>query len=198
MLSRLCQAFAALALAITATSSAFADDRNPIGERANYVLDHSSSRTSSMILDGTMTSVVNGASGDGTGYVVQLDYRMKLRLLGTKSGSKSMAVDTAFFTPEFLVQLRNQGSYVGAHFKVQWLGYEDATTSDGRFYQACDKVRIYDIDTAAPFSFGDDIDDMQIKADIYYGVPVLGAVKLDVSGKYAGQNVKMGVDYRAP
>lgn len=199
-----------------AATAALAEDRNPVGERANYELDHSAARTSSMVQEGTMSAVVNGANDGGLTYDVQLDYRFKVRIVGMQTGSEHMPIDNAYFTPEFLEQLRNQGTYVGEKFKVRWLNFEDATTLDGHFYAHCDRILIYDIDAKADLPFalvaqrllvgaggGDphtdaSLENMEIKADIFYGVPVLGAVKLDVTGKFLGQNVKAGADYHSP
>ncbi len=205
----------AVALGLVAAGAARADDRDPTGERADYVLDHDAARTSSLVQDGSMTGVVNGPSADGLTYEVQLDYNFKLRLLGNQAGTEHMPIDNAYFTPEFMEQLRISGEYTGAKFKVRWLNFEDARTLDRHFYPHCDRILIYDIDAKADLPLvrvaqglligaaggptpDAQLDDMEIRADIFYGVPVLGAVKLDITGKYSGLDVKAGADYKAP
>ncbi len=42
----------------------------------------------------------------------------------------------------------------------------------------------------------EDVEDLQIRAAIFAGVPVLGAVKLDVSGIVSGFSFKAGADIK--
>ena len=105
---------------------------------------------------------------------------------------KVKATECPRITPEFLEELRQNGTYVGPDFKIDHLGYEDADNMDGAFYPHCDKLRIYDIPDSSP----NDITDMEIIADVSYGIPVLGAVKMDITGKYRGQRIKVGKRHR--
>jgi hypothetical protein len=205
--------FASAVVAISLCSGAAAAyDRNPVGERADYELDRSAARTSSLIQDGTLSLYITQHLPDqqgGAAYETKLDYDFRLRYAGRQQGTKGMAVPFQFFTPEFMAELRRTGHYESASFKVDHLGYADARNLDGHLYENCDKIRIYDIeDLDAPFvqvavglleaAVAAPIDDFVIVAHIKEGEPVLGAVKLDIAGKYSGLNVKAGADFRTP
>jgi len=204
-----------IALALGSGTFALAD-RNPVNESAAYSVDKDASRTSNMVQDGNLTALVSDHDAnakDGPAYKVKIDYDFDIVLAGHKQGSQIVEVPDAYFTEKFMADLRASGHYESARFKMDHEGYEDATTMDGHAYSHCDKVRIYDIkkDGAAPIfdiaramlapegaSLSNDIQNLEIRAHVFAGVPVLGAVKLDVSGVYSGLNVKAGADYTAP
>ena len=205
-----------LAALTSVATAASVTDRDPSGETADYVLDHSSSRTSNMVQDGSLHASVGSydpSGQSGPTYDVSIDYSLKVLFLGWQRGTETMAIDAAYFTPDFMAQLREDGTYTGAKFKMRWLSFQDVSTLDGNAYQHCDRIYIYDIDAGfnapiarlarallrpagAPLDAA--IDDLEIYADIVDGVPVLGAVKLDVTGRYRGVNIKAGADYQAP
>lgn len=190
--------------------------RDPLGETADYKVDRNSSRTTSMIQSGTMNASVDSYdpdNADGASYAVKIDYTLKIQFMGTRSGTEMVTVPEEYFTPEFMEDLRANGSYSSESFKVEHLGYADVRTMDGGVYPNCDKVRIYDIDTSKGGKFVDfakmllasgqqhfdgDFEDMEIIGHIKEGLPVLGAAKIDVSGIYQGMRVKAGADYQRP
>lgn len=199
-------------------TAAFAD-RNPVGEMADYQLDRNPSRTSNLIQSGTLKAQVTQmkTTDDGsTVYEAKIDYSFRITLIGNRSGTEFVDAPTSFFTEEFLQELRQTKHYESPQFKIDHLGFADVTTLDGHRFPNCDKLKIYDIDqgnrsplvqlardlvrSAAPESAttDDTIEDLVLNTHIYYGVPVLGAVKLDVSGKYSGINIKAGADYKTP
>ncbi len=200
--------------AFTVASVATAQARDPVGERADYVLDRAASRTSSMVVEGALTAHVDSFDEGAAAYNSSIDYAFKIRFLGWQRGTQGLAVDAAYFTPEFMVALRESGEYRGEKFDVRWLGYVNARTMEGGNYPHCDEILIYNIDQGFEGSFAqiarnlianaagaqptDTIDDLTIRAAIFQGVPVLGAVKLDITGKYNGTNIKAGADYDAP
>lgn len=211
MLRRTFFASAFVATSLCAGAAA-AYDRNPVGERADYALDRNAARTSNLIQDGTLALYITQRLPDQQGsvsYETKLDYDFRLRYAGRQQGSKAMAVPFQFFTPEFMADLRRTGHYESPSFKVDHLGYADARNLDGHLYENCDRIRIYDIeDLDAPLvqvavelleaAVAAPIDDFVIVAHIKEGEPVLGAVKLDIAGKYSGLNVKAGADFRRP
>lgn len=195
------------------SNMANANERNPVGERANYQLDRAAARTSSLIQQGTIvTSVTKHLPDhqDGASYEAQLDYDLTIRFGGRQQGNRKMALPEAYFTPEFLSDLRSNGRYESPQFKVEHLGYANARNLDGKVYENCDKIRIYDVQSPEymPFAqIGADIlqlatgaliEDLVIVAHIKEGEPVLGAVKLDITGKYNGIGIKAGADYVSP
>jgi hypothetical protein len=205
------------AMALGLASSAFASggDRDPTGESAHYTVDRASARTSGLVLGGELTASVTGLRGDlpgGPAYEGKIDYTFRIQFMGTRTGTEIVNLPVAYFTDQFMADLRANGSFEGPTFKVQHLGYADAANMDGGRYPNCDKIRIYDIQQEASLEIvriakallivnpaeADGIDDLVIVGHIFQGVPVLGAVKLDVSGKYSGMNVKAGADFDAP
>lgn len=181
-----------------------------VGQKADYLLDKDPNRTMKMIKSGTVTaSVVNFQESGPTGptYEVSMDYHFKVSLMGNYDGTQSTNLEEEFFTPQFIENLRKTGHYEGPYFKADHKGYADAKTMDGNFYPHCDKVLLYDLKNPNPFmdmlaeSVGvtrADLKDGKVLAHIYPGIPVLGAVKIDMSGVSSGMNVKAGGDYVAP
>jgi hypothetical protein len=204
-------------LSCLTTSFALGQARDPSGERAYYKLDRSGSRTSSMITEGHMVAKVAEHFSGSSSFQVDIDYKLKIQVLGNQTGTESISVPSEYFSEEFLEELRENGRYESSKFKVKHQGFADATTINGEHYDECDKLFIYDIDSKAmPFfrnlfkqlavqdlyekgmltSIDSEIQDLQITALVKYGLPVLGAVKIDMKGKYEGMNIKAGADFR--
>lgn len=211
-----------LAGAVATLVSATAALASPVGDRAHYDLDRNPSRTSSMIMSGKVDVTVDAyvpGHKSGPAYESSLAYDFNVQMVGRKQGSQKVMVPAEYFSPEFMKNLRASGSFIGPDFKVRHEGYVDARTMDGNFYPHCDKILIYDVKTysaesqlgglftvardmlsmAAESRLGtrQDVENLQVRAAIFEGVPVLGAVKLDVSGIVSGFNVKAGGDYKA-
>jgi len=196
---------------------ASADERNPIGESAFYQLDKNSRRTSSVIKSGNFITEVSGESANASlpSFDVAINYEFDVAWMGNQRGTEQTAIDQTYFTEEFIETLRVTKKYESEQFKVRHIGFADAVNMDGRRYSNCDLLHFYDIDTGSSqflpqfFQyaahamligsgqqlFGGSIEDLQIIAHVKYGAPVLGAVKIDVSGKYSGMKIKAGGDY---
>lgn len=194
--------------------------RDPNGEIANYTLDKSNGRTSSVIKKGRLV-LKGGAFKDKEGtngvYPTTLFWDIKARWAGQISGEKTMDVPSEFFTPEFMTRLREEGTSDQGVFKLKHLGVEDVQI--GVRYEGCDKVLAYDVDLdqmpalddiigsvfreAYREEFGEDIDNeaggkiRNVKLVMYISsqVPVMGAVKIDVSGTVKGFDVQAGFDF---
>jgi len=206
-------------LAVAALVSAQVAFASPVGDRAHYDLDRNPSRTSSMIMSGKVDVTVDAyvpGHKSGPAYESSMAYDFNVQMVGRKQGSQKVMVPAEYFSPEFMKNLRANGSFIGPDFKVRHEGFVDARTMDGNFYPHCDKILIYDVKTfsaegglfsvardilsmAAESRLGtrQDVENLQVRAAIYEGVPVLGAVKLDVSGIVSGFNVKAGGDFKA-
>ncbi|MFM8316610.1 MAG: hypothetical protein ACKOA8_20195 [Deltaproteobacteria bacterium] len=188
---------------------------DPLGQSANYKIDKDPKRTSSMLKSGTIKISVPGEAKDlsqGPAYRVKIDYDFNISLMGPYKGTKETQIEKEYFSEEFLENLRKTGHYEGQYFKADHLGYADAKNLDGKFYPHCDKILLYDLKEPATVNFfneflgtlanpeisdREDIQDVKVLAHVYVGVPVLGAVKVDVSGIYQGMAVKAGGDYMA-
>jgi hypothetical protein len=203
----------AAALVASFSSGAFA--RDPIGETAAYQLDKSSSRTTGMIQSGSAKTKVVEFLPDhenGPSYNVSLDYDFVVQFYGRQQGTAKWEFAQEFFQPGFMEKLRQTGSYETADYKIRHEGFADARTMDGGVYAHCDKILIYDIKVPEakfletmiyavagynPNAVANPpIEDLKIRGLIYAGVPVLEAVKLDLSGIVHGVNAKAGFDYR--
>lgn len=182
---------------------------DPLGQKANYKVDLNPARTSNMIKGGTIVANVakKQETASGPTYIVDLNYTFKVTFLGNQTGVESVAVEEKFFTEEFIKELREKKHYEGENFKADHMGFADAKTLDGKMYKNCDKILMYDM--KKPPAFVDElfarvvddtraeIKDMKALLHIYQGLPVLGGAKVDISGKYQGNNVKAGADYMA-
>lgn len=190
---------------------------DPLGQSANYKLDKDPNRTSSMLKSGTIKiSVPKEAKelSQGPTYNVRIDYDFKIVLMGPYQGTNETQIEKEYFTEEFLENLRKTGHYEGQHFKADHLGYADAKNLDGKMYPHCDKVLLYDLKQPTALNFLSDLlgtmataeiipdradmENIKVLAHLFAGIPVLGAVKVDVSGTYDGMPVKAGGDYMAP
>jgi hypothetical protein len=203
-----------VALSVGLSSQSFAG-RNPIGETANYQLDRNGARTTSMIQSGTALATVTEFIPDhenGPSYNVNLDYDFVVQFYGRQKGTAKWAFGEEFFDDQFIVNLRERGTFETPDYKIRHEGYADARNLDGGVYPHCDKILIYDVkipensDIARLLyaSVGIDpmtmnkppIEDLKIRGHIFAGVPVLGAVKLDLSGIVQGMSAKAGFDLR--
>jgi len=191
-----------------------ADPELLVGQKADYKLDKDPKRTTSLLKNGTFEAVIKSyhpnAEG-GPAMEVALDYKFDVQMVGEQSGVETGLLDYEYFTEEFLVNLRKNGKYESENFKAVHQGYKDAKTLEGKNYPHCDLIFLYDIkDTVIRNSLlgflgsivqadnHSDIEDLKVLAHVYPGVPVISAVKLDISGKYSGMAIKAGADYQTP
>lgn len=209
---QLAVSFLSFVFLLSTTSQASID---PLGQAANYKIDKDPKRTSSMLKSGTIKLSVPKEGKDlskGPAYQVKIDYKFNVALMGDYEGTKETQIEKEYFTEEFLQELREKGHYEGQYFKADHQGYADAANMDGKFYPHCDKILLYDLKEPADLNMfkdllalmidpgsvvREDIQDLKILIHVFSGVPVLGAVKVDVSGIYQGMDVKAGGDYIA-
>lgn len=196
---------------------------DPVGEEAAYELVRSRSRTSSLITDGTFNIKVLERTEDtdnGPAFRSQYEYDLKIQFAGDQNGDGELHIPIEFFTPEFMEKLRQDGEAETNWFKIKYLGRGPTSTSDGRNYPDADKILIYDIETQQSDKLPafvaqaihmavkalshnknlakGELEDIKIKGDIVQGLPVLGAARMDISGKYSGFNIKAGFDFVTP
>lgn len=205
----------ALMVLFTSAFTPYDNPRDPLGERASYQLDRNSSRTTQMIQAGTAIATVAQFLPDhqrGPSYEVQLEYDMTVQMYGRHRGTTKWAFSREFFDEEFMRRLRETGTYETPDYKIRHEGFADARNGDGGAYPHCDKILIYDVKVpqalgleplfAAMAGIDPDmpgnprIEDLKIRAHVFSGVPVLGAVKLDLSGIVEGMSVKAGFDFK--
>lgn len=184
--------------------------RDPSGEMADYMLDKDAARTSSVVQSGMLSGRIVEPltdAGDGPGYLLAIDYTLKI-FGSTYQGSECVEVPSLYFSPDFMVKLRETKHYETAKFKVDHKGFGNAHTLDGHDYPNADRIFIYDITTSdcgseskLPWDLprlASEIEDLTIAGYIYQGIPVLGAVKVDIAGKYSGLKIRAGADYKTP
>lgn len=193
--------------------------RVKVGDRADYLLDKDSARTSSMINRGTASALVTNHLPRVPAYLVALTYDLGITYFGDQNGTQDLEVPDAYFDPGFMEQLRSRGQMETATFSVRHLGFDDVTTMDGNSYPNCDVIEIYNIDTtsaanpamvtmahsllqdAAIATTGNQkasVENLKIRARVHESVPVIGAAQLDIQGTTSGFNLKAGFDYEKP
>ena len=207
---------------LSAFVSLSAYSRNPEGEFAKYKLDRNQSRTSSLIKKGTLVFSVGPFkpdSGSSPGsYPSKLTYDIRAAIAGHLHGEKVLDIPAEFFTPEFVIRLRKEGTIDEGIFKLKHMGFEDVQTIFGMKYPQCDKILAYDVKLSSAKDFASLL--METMGQAYYeeiqedfdhdlasvknakvlfylspGIPVIGAVKLDASAKISGFAIKAGFDY---
>lgn len=212
----------ALALCASFSFSAQAESvRNPVGEVANYKLDNNGRRTTSMIRRGKFQAKVLKHMPDsdkGPAYKTQLKFDLTIDWVGRKTGVQAVDVPEQYFQPEFMDELRRRKKMSFPQFKVSHKGMASVRNMDGKRYSNCDKVLIYDVDTSRSYAsspmmdileqsilqvtqvtgaYREEIKNLRILAHVKEGVPVLGAVKVDIAGTARGFDFKAGFDYLA-
>lgn len=184
---------------------------NPVGETASYLLDRSRDRTSRLIKSGEANAEVASFVQHeklGPSYVVDIQYDLKVSLVGNKRGSIGLIVPEALFNDQFYNDLeRTKTSDLGV-FKIDYEGTSSAADSSGTNYEQCVMTRIYDINTEEYPIPGTnngvmvlwhksegvkaDVNNLEIKLKIHPDVPVLGAVEIDLSGEVYGFDFSAG------
>lgn len=200
--------------------------RNPVGETAAYDLDKSGGRTSGMIRSGEFEAKVIKHipdHPDGPVYQVNLDYNLNISLVGRKRGTAELNAPTEYFEPGFLDRLRKEKRIELPQFTLTHKGNKDVRVKNGKSYNNTDVVFIDNINTSSAYHalelYGEDsliviineifteafesqgivandIEDLKILLHISEGTPVLGAVKIDISGRVRGFGFKAGFDLR--
>lgn len=174
---------------------------------AHYKIVKDSRRTSSFVTSGTFTAW-SGKVPQGD-IPTHLKYKLKVKFYGEFSGVQSMVIPSEYFTEAFLVQLRKTRYFEGPNFKVKHVGFKDAKDYQGKLYKNCDQLYFYDIETVsrhyyrAPsnsrtpnrvFRIKSQLKDPKILASVKFGLPVIGAVSLDVTGSFMSVATKVGAD----
>lgn len=161
-------------------------EADPVGQVAKYKVDTAKSRTSGFIRSGEINTFV--VSHDATRPLFMVEFRYDLdTILGPQYGKKILEIPEEFFLSKFLVDLRQNGTYESGEFKATHLGFQDANNLSGKTYPNCDKVAI-----KAKSSEGDLVDAVVL---VKAGLPVLGAVKVDLVVDQDGLTFKVGADY---
>jgi len=181
---------------------------SPVGQAASYEVDTKTpGRTSSAVQDGTVTVKVTGQDASNGAYVTQITYSLDVTLLGHQQGSQNVDIPADFYGSQFLSQLVANGSYSTSYFTATYEGLANATTLDGHTYTGCYKVLLNNFqapstlqamtDSFVGFTGGgaSSISNLQATVLIQPGIPVLGAVTIDLSFSAGTQAFKVGADY---
>jgi hypothetical protein len=141
---------------------------------------------------------------------------------GTRSGNGTFDILAQYLSPEFLEKVKQDEVISTENFKIKYLGSEDVTTKEGKLYEKCDLVLIYDIklqNITAQGNSGNfleafipppangpikgpvklaEVEQLTIKTAVKHGmVPVFGAARIDLSAIVRGMRVRAGFDYNA-
>lgn len=158
---------------------------------------------------------------DGPAYHNYYSYDFFLRLIGRKNGTGSIDIDEKAYTQEFINEVKEKGIVTTEDFKIKYVAQKDATTLDGNTYHGCDFLLVYDVNINAKMPifklikiiFGqvnpylneniglpemEEIENLELLIGMKKDrVPVVGAVKIDLSGSYQGMAFKAGFDFKA-
>lgn len=188
--------FSCLILSLLWSNGLFAQ----VGEKANYKVDTDPTRTCQMVRGGKydleITKILPNMKPPS--YEIRVDYDLKLSApFGRTIGFKNVQFPTEYFTTDFWNRIRKGGEFVAQGFKIKHEGYVDALMADGRTYEHCDKVYIYDIEdiTLETTTGTYKVKNAKIHALMREEIPVFGAVKMDMSGTIDGIDFTMGLDY---
>lgn len=206
-----------LFLTLICSYSAYA--RNPVGETANYELDRNRKRTSGVIVEGSSLATALREIKDDKDkkfYEINVHYKMRIVLLGSKEGDQPLIFPEIYFDEEFMLALRLKKQYEAKQFKVQHLGITNTQTKQGILYKDCDRIKLTDIKVPVSTTFADLISTLKKSAQrltkatatkpenvvidvlISPKVPVIGAVKIDIAGNVEGMYFSAGFDYLKP
>lgn len=159
---------------------------DPVGQVAKYKVDTAKSRTSGFIKSGEISTFVLSHDAERPIFLVEFRYDLDTAL-GPQYGKKVLEIPEEFFLSKFLTDLRANGTFESAEFKATHLGYQDAVNLSGKTYPNCDKVSV-----RAKSTEGDMVDAVVL---VKPGLPVLGAVKVDLVVEQQGLSFKVGADY---
>lgn len=161
---------------------------DPTGAKAHYVIDTNPARTMAQVKGGTFDLSVGSLDTAAQSFPVTVAYSIKIAILGTKTGTKTLSVEADYWTDAFWTKFRSTKHFETSQFKADYLGSE---TIGGQVY---DDVRLYDIKNIPGVS--SDLSGVVVlmPVNIKY-IPGIGALKADVSGSVSGQNIKVGADY---
>lgn len=183
---------------------------SPVGEKASYLLDVSSSdRTSWMIENGVGEATVAEYRQDeelGPSYVISIDYEMSLAFYGDQKGSIGLLVPAEMLEDGFYQELVESHPKYYKNFTIDFIGRSDAVDALGNSYDQCFISRIHDVDpNYRPFRNPRvlwknlegalvEVEDVEIYLRVHPSIGVLGAVQIDVSGTAMGFDLKAGFD----
>lgn len=183
---------------------------NPVGQKANYVLNGSSDRSSWVIKGGKAEAIIKGydtTSPYGPGYILEINYDMSVRFKGRQQGTIGLLVPEPLFAENFINELIAEHPRSFGAFDLDYLGQTGAKDADDHYYNPCYKLHIYNIDSnyrprngvsrvGVLYIKGDRIEDLEVNMKAYPGLAVLGAIQLDVSGVSSGISFKAGFDLK--
>ena len=180
-------------LVLAATAGYLTGD--PLHQKACYKLDRDPARTTQQLTGGhgevTVDELTTAADGSKQ-YTVALRYNFDVALFGWQQGTMSFHVPAAYFTPAMLPQLRAGHALETPGFDLAWVDQGTVTTLDGVTATNADRVHVSNL---VPLDPDTNFSDLDMLAYLVTGVPSLGAIKIDMTGKMYGFPFKAGIDY---
>lgn len=180
-----------------------------VGEEIKYV--RNGDRTDFKIrgASGKLKVVKYVASDKNPGYIVNMDYNLKVLVKGEQTGNLDIFLPESMFKPDFYSRLEAKSISFGL-FNMEHGGKVSATDKGGKSYscnvgQASDinhkfEPKPSDKDVAQVIAMKTDgsiksVSDLKITIKANPDVPVIGAVQIDVSGvSDSGIAFKAGMD----
>jgi len=182
---------------------------SPVGQVAKYQVDtKTAGRTTGAVRSGTVVLDVTGQNSTKSAYSVRIGYDLNIAVVGRKQGAQSIDIPNQYFGSQFLTELKSKGTVKTNYFTAVYGGTATITTLDGNTYVDCDKVLLSDFHAPSALKLVTDSQigflagngsapavNLQATLFLQPGVPVLGAVSLDLVIMAGAQNVKVGADF---
>lgn len=172
-----------------------------VGERASYVLNKDSNRTSLAIESGRSEVIIDSSDEESGHYNILVNYTVAFSCGKTKETTLRLRVPNNIFALGFYNNLQFLGQMQFGTMKLEHLGRDNASDAHGRVYEGCHFVRIYDIDQSTLLqisgdrTFNAEIADLELMIKVCHEIPAIGAVQMDIQGSFSGMIQKIGFDF---
>lgn len=192
-------------------------DFNPIGERSDMILVKDKTRTTKMIKKGhgffEIKDLIETDAGEE--YKVEYKFTIKVAFSGNKGGTITLMIPKSYFDDSFWTKIR-RGEIQTSNLKIKLKGIKDRVIHNGKIYEDCPVLKIYDIQRTQIHSlieviglkavemgiltesddFADEVEDLVATATIHPSLNALGIIQMNITAKVRNYNIKMGFDLK--
>jgi hypothetical protein len=192
-------------------------DFNPIGERSDLILVKDKTRTTKMIKKGHGFFEIKDLIETDAGEEYKVDYKftIKVSFYGNKDGKISLMIPKSYFEDSFWTEIR-RGIIQTSNLKIKLKGIKDRVVHNGKIYEDCPVLKIYDIQPTQVHSlieviglkavemgiltenddFAEEVQDLVATATIHPTLNALGVIRMDIDAKVRNYDIKMGFDLK--
>lgn len=191
-----------LVVSICLANFSLAQDWDPLGEIADYTSVNDGQRTSSFISSGHIHTEVEDERLDEEDYLIKLQFSLNT-WFSTEVGTVKLGLPWDYYEEGFLDELAQSSEpYKTSEFSMKYIGRKDVKLVDGRKFAGTYLLKFYDIKKKVTFerngvSSEVELEGAEITVAVVVGMPVIGAVQIDIKGVYWGYDIVMGADLNA-